>query len=101
LYIFVVDLGKVGCFYPGTPFVSNCSPFRSIRVHPRFFSAVRVTRSLVLCGCFIDRCLSLCTFSYEVALYIFVVDLGKVGCFYPGTPFVSTNTNDCHDLPEI
>ena len=39
----------------------------------------------------------------EVALYIFVVDLGKVGCFYPGTgtPFVSTNINDCHDLPEI
>ena len=24
---------------------------------------VRVTRSLVLCVCFVDRCLSLCTFS--------------------------------------
>jgi len=28
------------------------------------FSVVRVTRSLVLCVCFIDRCLSFCTFSF-------------------------------------
>ena len=28
------------------------------------FSGVRVTRSLALCICFIDRCLSLCTFSF-------------------------------------
>jgi hypothetical protein len=27
------------------------------------FNGVRVTRSLVLCVCFVDRCLSLCTFS--------------------------------------
>ena len=27
------------------------------------FSGVRVTRSLDLCVCFVDRCLSLCTFS--------------------------------------
>ena len=27
------------------------------------FSGVRVTRSLVLCVCFVDRCFSLCTFS--------------------------------------
>ena len=27
------------------------------------FSGVRVTRSLVLCVCFVDRCLSFCTFS--------------------------------------
>ena len=26
-----------------------------------FFSGVRVTRSLVLCVCFVDRCLSLCS----------------------------------------
>jgi hypothetical protein len=26
------------------------------------FSGVRVTRSLVLCVCFVDRCLSICTF---------------------------------------
>jgi hypothetical protein len=28
------------------------------------FSGVRVTWSLVLCVCFVDRCLSLCTFSF-------------------------------------
>jgi hypothetical protein len=29
---------------------------------PGVFSGVRVTRSLVLCVCFVDRCLSFCTF---------------------------------------
>ena len=28
------------------------------------FSGVRVTRSLVLCVCFVDRCLPFCTFSF-------------------------------------
>jgi hypothetical protein len=28
---------------------------------PPVFSGVRVTRSLVLCVCFVDRCLSFCT----------------------------------------
>jgi len=31
---------------------------------PPVFSGVRVTRSLVLSVCFIDRCLSFCTFSF-------------------------------------
>jgi hypothetical protein len=31
---------------------------------PPVFSGVRVTRSLVLCVCFADRCLSLCSFSF-------------------------------------
>jgi hypothetical protein len=31
---------------------------------PLVFSGVRVTRSLVLCVCFVDRCLSFCTFSF-------------------------------------
>jgi len=30
------------------------------------FSAIRVTRSLVLCVCFVDRYLSFCTFSFAV-----------------------------------
>ena len=30
---------------------------------PPAFSNVRVTRSLVLCVCFVDRCLSFCAFS--------------------------------------
>jgi hypothetical protein len=29
---------------------------------PSVFSGVRVTRTLVLCVCFVDRCLSFCTF---------------------------------------
>jgi hypothetical protein len=29
------------------------------------FSGVRVTRSLVSCVCFVDRCLSFCTFSFR------------------------------------
>ena len=33
------------------------------RSSPLVFSGVRVTRSLVLCVCFVDRCLSFCTFS--------------------------------------
>ena len=32
---------------------------------PPIFSGVRVTRSLVLCVCFVDRCLSFCTFSFD------------------------------------
>ena len=31
---------------------------------PPVFSEVRVTRSLVLGVCFVDRCLSFCTFSF-------------------------------------
>jgi hypothetical protein len=31
---------------------------------PPDFSGVRGTRSLVLCACFVDRCLSFCTFSF-------------------------------------
>ena len=33
-------------------------------VHP-CFCGVRVARSLVLCVCFVDRCLSFCTFSFD------------------------------------
>ena len=31
---------------------------------PPLFSGVRATRSLVLCVCFVDHCLSFCTFSF-------------------------------------
>ena len=31
---------------------------------PPVFNGLRVTRSLVLCVCFVDRCLSFCTFSF-------------------------------------
>jgi hypothetical protein len=34
------------------------------RSSPPIFSGFRVTRSLVLCVCFVDRCLSFCTFYF-------------------------------------
>jgi hypothetical protein len=34
----------------------------STRVYSWFYSGARVTRSLALCVCFVDRCLSFCTF---------------------------------------
>jgi hypothetical protein len=36
--------------------------FREHMSSPPFFSGVRVTRSLLLCVCFVDCCLSFCTF---------------------------------------
>jgi hypothetical protein len=39
-------------------------PFRSTSVHPGF-SGVRITRSSVLCVCFVERCISLCPFSFD------------------------------------
>ena len=35
---------------------------------PSVFSGVRITRSLVLCVCFVDRCLSFCTFSFGLCV---------------------------------
>ena len=37
---------------------------------PPAFSEVRVTRSLVLHVCFVDRCLSFCTFSFAIVLSV-------------------------------
>ena len=42
----------------GTSYPSGAPEFTPV------FSGVRVTRSLVLCVCFVDRCLSFCTFSF-------------------------------------
>ena len=48
---------------------------------PLVFSGVRVTRSLVLCVCFVDRYLSICTFSFgrcvicSSSIYIFWLPL--------------------------
>ena len=42
--------------------ISKLLPFRSTRnTHP-VFSGVHVTRSLVVCVCLVDRCLSFCPF---------------------------------------
>jgi hypothetical protein len=40
-------------------------PSGALEFTPRF-SGVRVTRSLVLYVCFVDRCLSFCTFSFGI-----------------------------------
>jgi hypothetical protein len=37
---------------------------------PQVFSGVRVTRSLVLYVCFVDRCLSFCTFPEAIVLSV-------------------------------
>jgi hypothetical protein len=42
----------------GTAYPSGTPEFTPV------FSGVRVTRSLVLYVCFVDRCLSFCTFSF-------------------------------------
>jgi len=36
---------------------------------PPGFNGVRVTRSLVLCVCFEDRCLFFCTFSFDHCVF--------------------------------
>ena len=42
---------------------------------PPGFSGVRVTRSLVLYVCFIDRCLSFCTFFVRLLCCLFFFDI--------------------------
>jgi hypothetical protein len=41
----------------------TANPFRAPESTP-VFSGVRVTRALVLCVCFVERCLSFCPFSF-------------------------------------
>ena len=48
-------------------YIWNCLPFRNTSVHP-VFSGVRFTRTFVVYVCFIDRCLSLCTFVLAIVL---------------------------------
>ena len=50
--------------YPG-PFLRS----------PPVFSGVCVTRSLVLCVCFVDRCLSFCPFFFWPLCCLFFLDL--------------------------
>ena len=55
---------------------------------PPVFSGVRVTRSLVLYVCFVDRCLSFCTFSFGPLCCLFFVDIR-----IPITPLISSNSS--------
>ena len=53
---------------------------------PPVFSGVRVTRSLVICVCFVDRCLSFCPFFLPLCC-LFFFELGILI-----TPLVSSNS---------
>ena len=61
------------------------------------FSGVRVTRSLVLYVCFVDRCLSFCTFSFWPLCCLFFFDIRILI-----TPLVSSTlliiAMDVHEL---
>jgi hypothetical protein len=52
---------------PGLNWGLCCSilPFRSTWVHPLVLTGVCVAPSLVLCVCFVDRCLFFCPFSFD------------------------------------
>jgi hypothetical protein len=41
---------------------------------PPVFIGFRVSRSLVLCVCFVDRCLSFCTFLFATVLSVLLRD---------------------------
>jgi len=56
---------------------------------PPIFSGVRVTRFLVLCVCFVDRCLSFCTFLLTIVLSVLLRYANSV---YPG-PLLSSNSS--------
>jgi hypothetical protein len=81
---------------------------------PPVSSGVRVTRSLVLYVCFVDRCLSSCTFSFghcvvcSFSIYGFWLPLWYLQTvlatgrwFSPGAQVSSTNKTDRHDITEI
>jgi hypothetical protein len=58
---------------------------------PPVFSGVRVTRSLVLYVCFVDRCLSFCTFSFGQLCCLFVFDIRILI-----VPLVSSNSSSMY-----
>ena len=63
-------------------------------VHLSDFSGVRVTRSLVVCVCFVDSCLSFCTFLLTIvlsALLRFTDSDGPLGIF---KLFLIVNSSD-------
>jgi hypothetical protein len=49
----------------GTSGAGTYYPSGAPELTPGFFSGVRVTRSLVFFVMFVDRCLSLCPFSFD------------------------------------
>jgi hypothetical protein len=72
IYLYLMHERFVGFDRIGNWLITKCSNISlTIKIvlpehlsSPSFFSGVRVTRSLVLCVCFVDLCLSFCTFSF-------------------------------------
>jgi len=60
--------GRHQCSYSTVSLYTDIDVITSFKVEhlssPPVFIGVRVTRYLVLCVCFVDHCLSFCTFSF-------------------------------------
>jgi hypothetical protein len=72
LEIYILEGSKELTSEAGTAYPSGTPPV---------FSGVRVTRSLVLYVCFVDRCLSFCTFSFGMFLSLFTSGTFRVKRF--------------------
>ena len=76
----------------GATRVSNDSHQLNLPEHlssPSAFSGVRVTRFLVVYVCFVDRCLSFCTFFFWLLCCLFFFDIRILI-----TPLVSSNSTN-------
>ena len=62
------------CWHPTNRINPTTFLYILINQHP-VLSGVRVTRSLVLCVCFVDRCLSFCTFLFGHWCCMFFFDI--------------------------
>jgi hypothetical protein len=61
---------------------------------PSMLSGVRVTRSLVICVCFVDRCLSFCPFYFNHCVFC-------ASSIYGFTPLVSSNSSQQENSAHI
>jgi len=69
-FLFIHTWLRCGCWLTILYIVSiHCFTFPEHLSSPPILSGVRVTRSLVLCVCFGDRCLSFCSFSIVLSVF--------------------------------
>ena len=66
-----IDLFHLSWTLSGPFLIHDLSPgfLHNTMGSPLVFSVVRVTRSLVLCVCFVDRCLSFCPWSFGHCMF--------------------------------
>ena len=64
-------------------------------ITPTVFSGVRVTRSLALCVCFVDRCLSFVLFLLAIVLSVLLrfTNIGYPFCIFLGSRYWLTYAN--------